>query len=210
MYTLYYSPGAASLVVHWLLIELGAAHELRLLDFDKREQKSPEYLQINPSGTVPTLMMDGKPFSEAVALVLQLADLHPEAGLAPALGSESRARYYQWMLYLANTLQPAFRSWYYPNEAAGEANAASTRDHARLAIEACWQRLDDHLAAHGPWLLGDAISAADFHLTMLMRWSRNLPRQAVEWPHLGKMARRMKARPSFKLLYEREGLSEWS
>ena len=56
MMTLYYSPGAASLVVHWLLIELGEPHELRLLDFDKREQKSPEYLRLNPNGLIPVLV----------------------------------------------------------------------------------------------------------------------------------------------------------
>ena len=51
---LYYSRSTASLVVHWLLIELGVAHELRMLDFDRREQKSPEYLKLNPQGRVPT------------------------------------------------------------------------------------------------------------------------------------------------------------
>jgi glutathione S-transferase len=63
---------------------------------------------------------------------------------------------------------------------------------------------------NGPDLLGDHVCAADFFLTMLMRWSRNMPRPASDWPHLAALIVRMKARPSFRALYEREGLSEWS
>ena len=210
MLTLFYAPGAASLVVHWLLIELDVRHELRLLDFDAREQKSAEYLKINPNGVVPTLLIDGEPLFEAVALVMHLADAYPAAELAPPLGSLQRAHYYQWLAHLANTVQPAFRNWFYPTEAAGEVNAEATQENARIRIEGSWDRIDAHLAEHGPWLLGDTLSAADFHLTMLMRWSRNLPKPATEWPNLARLAARMKLRPSFKLLYEREKLSEWA
>lgn len=210
MLTLYYSPGAASLVVHWLLIELDVVHELRMLDFDTWEQKSPEYLKLNPNGVVPTLLIDGEPVYEAGALVLHLADAYPGAGLAPSLGTVQRAHYYQWLLHLANVVQPAFRNWFYPTEAAGEANSEATKENARHRIEACWDRIDSHLARNGPWLLGETLSAADFHLTMLMRWSRNMPKPATEWQHLALLAARMKARPSFKRLYEREKLTEWA
>ena len=210
MFTLYYSPGAASLVVHWLLIELEVPHQLRLLDFESKQHKSPEYLKLNPNGVVPTLLIDGEPLFETVALVMHLADSFPAARLAPPVGGLQRARYYQWLVHLANVVQPAFRNWYYPTEAAGEANAEATRESARVRIEGCWDRLDAHLAERGPWLLGDKLSAADFHLTMLMRWSRNMPKPATEWPHLAKLAATMKARPSFRLLYEREQLSEWA
>ena len=210
MLTLYYSPATASMVVHWLLIELDVEHELVKLDFDKLEHKSPEYLKLNPNGHVPTLLIDGEPVYEAAALVLWLADAYPMAGLAPPIDSLQRAHYYQWLLHLANTLQPAFRNWFYPTEAAGADNAEATKASARLRIEAAWDRIDAHLAEKGPWLLGDQMSAADFHLTMLMRWSRNMPRPATEWPHLGKLAQRMKARPSFKKMYEVEQLTEWA
>jgi glutathione S-transferase len=210
MLTLYTAPGAAGLVVHWLLIELDAPHELKLLDLQARQHKAPDYLALNPNGVVPTLVMDGQPVYEAAGLALHLADCFPAAGLAPPPGTPQRALYYQWMLHLANTLQPAFRSWWYPSEAAGEANEGPARESARLRIEAAWDRIDTHLAANGPNLLGDRLSAADFHLTMLMRWSRGMPKPATEWPQLAAMATRMKARPSFKTLYEREGLTEWA
>lgn len=210
MYTLFYSPGAASFVVHWLLIETGAKHELHKLDTQAGEHKRPEYLALNPNGLIPTLLIEGRPFYEAAALLLHLGDAHPESGLAPPVGTAERAHYYQWVLHLANTLQPAFRHWFYPQEAASEANADATKEQARGRIEAAWSRIDAHLGAHGPYLLGAHVSAADFLLTMLMRWSRNMPHPASNWPHLAALIVRMKARPSFAELYAREGLTEWA
>ena len=208
--TLYYAPGAASLLVHWLLIELDVPHALRLVDTAAKAQKSPEYLALNPNGVVPTLVLDGQPQYEAAALAMLLAERNPDALLAPLPDDSRRADYLQWMFNLANMVQPLFRQWWYPGEPAGEANADALRAHCAPRIEAEWARIDAHLAAHGPCLLGERVSVADFYLTMLMRWSRNMPKPATEWPHLAALAQRMKARPSFATLYEREGLTEWA
>jgi glutathione S-transferase len=210
MNRLYYAPGAASLLVHWLLIELDTPHELVLVDTAAKQQKSTEYLALNPNGVVPTLVLDGAPHYEAAALAMLLAERHPHAGLAPAAGDPARAGYLQWMFNLANMLQPLFRQWWYPQEPAGDANAEAVREHCAARIAAQWDRIDSHLAAHGPHLLGDTLSVADFYLVMLMRWSRNMPRPATEWPHLRSLAQRLKQRPSFAQLYEREGLTEWA
>ena len=210
MNVLYYAPGSASLLVHWLLIELDVPFELRLVDTAARQQKTPEYLALNPNGVVPTLVIDGKPQYEAAALAMLLADRHPQAKLAPALDAADRADYLQWMFNLANMVQPLLRQWWYPGEPAGEANVEALRAHCAPRVEAEWTRIDAHLAAHGPYLLGDNTSAADFYLTMLMRWSRNMPRPATEWPHLAALAKAMKARPSFARLYAGEGLEEWA
>lgn len=207
---LYYAPGSASFVVHWLLIELNAPHELIKVDLQSKEQKTAEYLKLNPNGVVPTLIIDGKAVYESPALVMHLADLYPEAGLAPAIGTLERAQFYQWMFNLVNPLQSAMRQWWYPGEASGEDNIEATQRAVRERVENCWDRLDVHLAANGPYLLGDKISAADFMLTMLMRWTRNMPKPATEWPQLNALAIKMIARPSFKILYDREGLTEWA
>ena len=210
MYTLYYAPGAASLVVHWVLIELDLPHELVKLDLDAKQNKTPDYLALNPSGVVPTLLIDGKPMCEAAAIVMYLADTHPAAGLSPPPGSTQRGKFYQWMFYLANTLQPPFRSWWYPHEAAGEANSDAAKEQARIKIESVFENIDTQLANNGPYLLGEALSVADFMLVMLMRWSRGLPKTALEFPNLNTLAGLMKARPSFKALYASEGLTEWA
>lgn len=210
MHTLYYSPGAASMVVHWLLIELGVPHRLQLVDFEARAQKHPDYLTLNPNGVVPTLVIDGHPHCEAAALLVHLAESHPAARLAPAPGDPARMDFLQWMFHLANVVQPLFRMWWYPHEPAGEDNVEAVLEATRGRIEAEWTRIDAHLARRGPCLLGNAPCAADFYLTMLMRWSRHMPRPATDWPQLALLSRRMRALPSFRTLYEREGLSEWA
>ncbi|HEY0335486.1 MAG TPA: glutathione S-transferase family protein [Stenotrophomonas sp.] len=207
---LYYSPSTAALVVHWLLIELDLPHELRLVDVEKGEQKRPGYLALNPAGVVPTLVLEGQAMTEAAAIVMHLADRHPAAGLAPAPGSAARADYYRWMFWCANTLQPAFRAWFYPHEPAGAGQEDAVRAQARQVIERAWERVAGHLAQQGPYLLGERLSAADFLLTMLMRWSRNMPRPSDDWPVLRDYARRMKDRPAFGETYRREGLTDWT
>ena len=89
VYTLYYSPGSASLVVHLALLEIGAPFRLEKVDFDRDAQHSPEYLRINPRGQVPTLVIDGQPYFESAALLMILAERHPEARLAPPPGSDA-------------------------------------------------------------------------------------------------------------------------
>lgn len=208
-HTLYYSPGSASLLVHWLLLELDVPHELRRVDTASREQKTPEYLALNPNGVVPTLVIDGVPQYEAAALAMLLVERHPQAGLAPGIDDPSRADYLQWMFNLANMVQPLLRQWWYPAEVAGDANAGTVLTHCARRLEAQWQRIDAHLAQHGPFLLGDAPTVPDFFLTMLMCWSRNTPAPATHWPTLSALAASMAARPAFAELYAREGLVEW-
>lgn len=208
--TLYYAPGAASLLVHWLLIETGEPHQLQLVDTAAKAQKSAEYLALNPNGVVPTLVIDGAPRYEAAAMAMLLAERHPQANLAPAFDDPRRADYLQWMFNLANMVQPLFRQWWYPHEPAGDANVDAVLMECAARIAAQWQRIDDHLAANGPYLLGDTATIADFYLTMLMRWSRAMPKPATEWPQLAALALRMKARPSFRELYRREGLTDWT
>jgi glutathione S-transferase len=210
MYTLFYSPGAASMAVHQTLIEIGVPHELRRVDLEAGEQKGAAYLALNPSGVVPTLLVDGQPVYECAALLMLLAERHPDARLAPAAGTPSRPAYLQWMLHFADTLQPAYRQWFYPRDFAPEVSAEAGKELARGRVEAAWARVDAHLAAHGPYVLGDTFGVADIFATMLMRWSRNMPRPATTWPALAALAARVKARPSWKKLYAIEGLTEWA
>ncbi|HBK45306.1 MAG TPA: glutathione S-transferase [Xanthomonadaceae bacterium] len=207
---LYHAPNTACLVVHWLLIELGVPHVLHALDLEQRQQKSAQYLQVNPAGVVPALLLDGQVLTEAAAIAMHLAELHPQAGLAPAPGTPARADYYRWFCFCTNTLQPAFRAWFYPHEPAGAGNEQAVRDQARERLEWAWSHLDAHLQAHGPYVLGETPSAVDFMLTMLMRWSRNMPRPSDRWPALQAHAARMKARPAFRETYRREGIGDWT
>lgn len=205
---LYYAPGAASMLVHWLLLELDVPHTLQLVDTSTGAQKSPGYLAINPNGVVPTFVHQGKPMFEAAAIAVFLADRHPEAGLAPSFDSPARAEYTQWMFHLANAVQPLLRLWWYPHEPAGPEHAELVRTHVAPRIEEAWTRIDAHLTGRD-YLLGDRPTAADFYLTMLMRWSRATPKPATEWPRLAALAHAMCQRASFGELCASEGLGDW-
>jgi glutathione S-transferase len=210
MYTLYYSPGTASMVVHLALLEIGAPHRLEKVDFGQDAQHTPEYLRLNPRGQVPTLVIDGKPYFESAALLMVLAERHPEAGLAPAVGSALRADWYQWVVFFSNALGPAYRQWFYPSDLGSAEHPPFVRDALRQKIEDAWSLVDAHLAAHGPYMLGSAFSGVDLLALMYMRWSRNMPRPVTEWPALRRLADLLRTRPSWKRLYEIEGLTDWA
>jgi glutathione S-transferase len=172
MYILYYSPGTASLAVHWLLNEIEAPRELVLVDFESKQQKSVDYMKLNPNGMVPTLVVDGVPRTECAALLLLLAERHLEAGLAPSPASSARAAYYQWMLHFANTLQPAFRAWFYADEPAGAANTVAAQEQARKRIESIWDRVDAHLHESGQFMIANRLTAVDFLGTMVAQYAK--------------------------------------
>jgi len=208
-YTLYYAPSTASMVVHLALLEIGAPYELKRLDFRAGEQRDPAYLALNPQGVVPTLIIDGKPMVESAALLMILADRHPESHLAPAPGTPERDAWYQWIVYLSNNLAATYRFWFYPLDLGAEQHPPVVRQALQRKIEGIWDRLESVLSVGGPYLLGSEFSGVDLLLTMLMRWSRNMPRTALEWPSLKRLADLVRTRPSWKKVCEIEGTTDW-
>jgi glutathione S-transferase len=208
-YILYYAPRAASMAAHWMLLELGVPFETRLVDIDTGAQRSPEYLRLNPTGRVPTLVIDGVPRHESAALLMLLAERHPEAGLAPLPNSPARGEWYELMIYLANSVLPAMRNWFYAAEDGDPKYAESVKAFSREQIEVSMAHLDGLLADGRSYLVGDRLSTADFLAVILMRWTRNMPRQATSWPNLARYIHRLRALPTFLELNAREGLTEW-
>jgi glutathione S-transferase len=109
MLTLYFAPGASSMAVHIALHEIGVPFAARPISFAKQEQRAPEYLALNPEGTVPTLLIDGRPLTEVAAILFYLARRHPDANLLPHGDAEAEARAISWMSFIAATLHPARR-----------------------------------------------------------------------------------------------------
>jgi len=208
MYTLYGSPSTAGTAIHWLLLELGVPFELRLLDFDKGEQKAPEYVALNPDGVVPTLIVDGAPVTQMAGIATLLAERHPDAGFAPPVGSPDRADYLSLSFWLANSFQPHFRAWFYPHEPAGGEAQEAVKAAARARIEAGLARLDARLADRD-WLVGDRFTTVDLLATILCRWTRNMPKPATAWPNLKRYLDRVRQRPALREVHVREGLTDW-
>jgi glutathione S-transferase len=209
MYQLHYFPSNANAAPHMVLEEIGQAYELVLVDRAKNAQKSRAYLKINPNGRIPALVDGDLVLFEAAAIVLHLVDQHPEAGLAPKVGTPERARFYQWMTFLTNSLQEELMIWQYPERLAGaDAGAAEVvKRGAEKRAEAYLDVIEQHLKANGPLFLGETLSAADFYLVMLARWARPMSNPPRSRPNVAKQLDIVTSLPAVRRAYESEGVT---
>lgn len=206
MYRLYWFPGSAAMAPHALLEEIGAPYELVRVRTEGDDVSDDGYARVNPQRLVPALVEDGFVMTESAAIVMQLCDRHPEAELAPAPGSRGRALWYQWLLHLSNTLQPAFMAFYHAHRyGEGAAGQAAAKANAEMRLEGHFRRLDQELADR-PFLLPSGFSSADLYLFMLTRWGRNLAKPAWEMPALARHFKAVGARPAVRRMLAQQGL----
>lgn len=197
MYTLYYSPGAASMAAHALMEELGVPYRLELVDTSKGQHQDATYLTLNPSGRVPAMRLEsGEVISESAGLCIYLADKHPQGGMAPGVDDPKRGAYLQWLMFLTNTVQPADLRFYYADRYTTSGDLDCIKQAAQDELATAWARIDAHLAAHGPYLLGDRYSAADIFCHMLSTWQESSPRLYERFAHVKKLADLVAARPA--------------
>jgi glutathione S-transferase len=183
MLKLYFVPGASSMAVHIALLEIGVPFEARPLSFARHEQRSPEFLALNPEGKVPTLVIDGRPLTEVAAILFYLARRFPDAALLPRDDIETEARAVSWMSFIASTLHPARRRGLeYANAVYGIAD----------------RRL-------GPGWALRRYSIVDIHLFRLFwRLFNSLHPEPSALPHLTAHYSRMLARPAVQRTIEIE------
>ena len=160
---LFHSPQSRSAGTLTLLEELGAPYELRVLNMKAGENREPAYLAINPLGKVPAILHRGTLVTEQVAIFIYLADLFPEAKLAPALTDPQRGTYLRWLAFYAACYEP------------GLIDTAMKRDPAPRAMSpygdftAVLKTITDEITDK-PFLLGDHISAADILWGSALGW----------------------------------------
>jgi glutathione S-transferase len=200
MYTLHWNQGSASLVAHMALEEAGVPYKLKLIDMDKGEHKTPEYLKINPNGKVPALALDGGGVMfETNAIAMYLGDRHPQSGLAPAIADPARPLYTQWLFHLTNTIQPLYLLFYYPERhTTNPGHVEEIKAKAMEQIGEAWDRIERSLAAKGPYMIGDRFSAADLPVVMLSHWQQAQPEMLGKRPHLRRLVELVAARPAVK------------
>jgi glutathione S-transferase len=162
--TLFHAPNSRSSGTLILLEELGAPHELRVLNMQAGEQRQPEFLAINPMGKVPAILHGDVLVTEQVAIYLYLADLFPEAGLAPKLTDPNRGSYLRWMTFYAACFEPAV------------VDKAMKREPGPTAMspygdfDTVLSTVTAQLAA-GPYILGQEFSAADVLWGSALQWT---------------------------------------
>lgn len=207
MYKLYGNSGMANLAPHMALETIGAPYEMILVDTAAQQHRTHDYLRLNPTGRVPTLVDDSQPIFETAAILLHLADRHPTAGLMPPVGSMERARAYQWLIHLTNSVQVAYLAYYYPErQVADAAFADSVKQSAEARLNDLFDVIEKALAGR-EWLTGDRPGIVDFMLLMLVRWGRNFAgRPPRTLPNLGAHAARTISLPAVARAFQQEGL----
>jgi glutathione S-transferase len=186
--TLYHSPNTRSTGALILLEELGAPYDLQVLNMKAGEQRQPAYLAVNPMGKVPALRHGDAIVTEQVAIYLYLADLFPEAGLAPAVGDPLRGPYLRWMAFYAACFEPAV-----VDRAARREPAPQTMspygDYDTMLGSVTTQ------LAKGPYLLGERFSAADVLWGTALGWTTMFD-LVPKLPEIMDYVRRIGSRPA--------------
>jgi glutathione S-transferase len=186
---LYHAPQSRSSAALTLLEELGAPYELHVLNIKAGEQRQKGYLAVNPLGKVPAIQHRGALVTEQVAIFIYLADLFPQARLAPAAGDALRGPYLRWMVYYAACYEPALVDRAMKREP-GPAAMSPYGDFDTM-FGTVVERV-----ANSPYLLGDTFSAADVLWGMALQWG-TMFKLVPEIPAVAGYVARVTARTSF-------------
>lgn len=145
----------------WALEEIGAPYEIVRVALAKGEHKKPEFLAINPMGAVPALVDGDVTLTESSAIVMHLADKFPDAKLAPAVGTDARAEYYRWLVYVPATLDPALMALTMHTRFLPEdKRSPAAVEQAKQQIGAAISVLENAIGGR-PYIVGDTFTAAD-------------------------------------------------
>lgn len=204
--TLYYSPGACSLAPHIVLEELGIAHEAVKISTAAGEQRSPEYLRINPRGRVPTLVVDGKALVENVAILTFLGGGFASKGLWPAT-TWDQAQALSLMAWLADTVHPAFAHIYRPERyVSGTACVEAVKEGGRASFGESLREID-RLLAGKRWIIANRYSVVDAYLLVFYRWGNRSGFPVKDLPHYTAFVERLLARRAVKKVMADEGIT---
>lgn len=187
----YHNPQSRGRIVHWMLEEVNAPYEIKVVDFDKKEHKSPDFLAINPMGKIPAIVHRDTVVTESAAICAYLADAFPSAGLAPALDDPQRGTYLRWLFFGAGCVEPAIIDHMFSRPppsrptAMGYGNYADTLNTLEKAI------------SPGPFILGERFSAADVYMGSAIGWGMAM--KAIEpRPAFGAYLGRVSQRPAYQ------------
>jgi glutathione S-transferase len=181
--TFYHNPMSRGRIVHWMLEEANAPYEIKVVNFEKMEHKSPEFLAVNPMGKIPAIVHRGTVITETAAICAYLADAFPAAGLAPALDDPKRGTYLRWLFFGAGCFEPAIIDQMFSRPAPSRPAALSYGNYADTV-----NTLERALTPD-PYILGDRFSAADVYTCAAIGW--------------GQMMKALEPRPAFNDYVER-------
>lgn len=194
--TLFLAPGSCAVAVQIALLETGAPFTSRQLNLAAGEQRSPEYLAINPKGRVPTLITEQGTLTETPALLLYVAQRFPDAKLAPLDNPFLLARMQEVNSFLASTVHVSHAHGRRGSRWADDEQAiAAMQQKVASNMRDGFAQIEQHYLA-GPWVLGEQFSVADIYLFVVASWLKSDGVEISEFPKVADHYRRMLSRPA--------------
>lgn len=196
---LYFAPDTCSLSPHIVMQELGLTYDLvRVNNRTKRTSEGGDFLVVNPKGYVAALQLDsGEVLTEGPALVQYLADLKPDAGLAPANGTLERTRLQECLNFITSEIHAGSSPLF--NKVLPEA----VRDIFKTRLFKRFDLIDARLAKQS-YLMGDHFTVADAYLFTVLKWMPSLAVDLSGWTNITEYMKRIATRPSVVAALERE------
>jgi len=198
---LFFAPAACSLATHIALREAGAGFTLEKVDLQTRKTETgADFFDINPNGYVPALQFgDGQVLTEVIAIVQYVADIFPDAHIAPAAGTPAHYRHLEWLGFISAELHRPLANMFNP-ALTPELKASLT---ARMAKRFDWLSKQVEGKAY---LLGDKFSAADGYLFTVLNWRDFVGLDLSPWKSIQTYLARVGSRPCVVAAMKEEGL----
>jgi glutathione S-transferase len=196
--TLFHAPNSRSGAARILLEELGVPYDLHVLNLKQNEQRAPDYLAINPMGKVPAIRHGDALVTEQPAIFIYLADLFPQAGLAPAPDDPLRGPYLRWLAFYGSSFEPAITDLAMKREPTPPMMCPYGDYDTMLAT------LTAQLRA-GRYLLGERFSAADVLWGTALGWA-TMFKLVPELPEVMAYIDRVAARPAARRAAQADAL----
>lgn len=196
MNTFYFSPGSCALASHIALAESGLPYQVKKLNFAEGEQRSEAYLAINPKGRVPALVTDKGVVTETVAILGYIAQVAPEARLAPLADPFLFARMQAFNAYMASTVHVAHahgrRGYRWADQ---ETSFQDMKNKLPQVMSECFRLIEDGML-EGPYVLGEHYSTADPYLFLMSGWLKSDRVEIADFPRVHAHYRMMLERPA--------------
>jgi glutathione S-transferase len=198
---LYYSPGACSLAPHIVATEAGIPLELVKVDTrTKTIRKEGDFWAVNPKGYVPALELDdGAILTEGPAITQYLADLKPQAELAPANGTFERARVQEMLNFITSEIHKTYTPLFNPDV------HPAVREDRVAYLQKRYAHLEKHLEGR-KYLVGDEFTVADAYLFVVTNWARLVNVDLSAFPNIQAFQKRIGTRKAVLAAMRAEGL----
>lgn len=194
--TVYGAEGSGSVAVEAALTLVGIPYDLIEGATWEDESACERVAAANPMRQIPTLVWpDGEIMTESAAILIDLADRHPQARLSPAWDDPSRRQFLRWMVYVSSAIYSLH--WIKPDVSrigAPSRLREEVVDAVHDRIEFCWKNMDAQLTP-GKYLLGDHLTVLDLYVTVVSRFGPWRKRFYAAAPKLGLVVKRVDEDP---------------